>query len=424
LAESSASRLDLLYRISQTINSSLDLDVVMESLMDEVILATHAERGFLMLFDEQSQLSFRTARGMDQQDIEESEFKISRGIVERAAQEAIPLLTSNAQLDQRFDSRASVKLYGLRSVLCVPIIQKGKTLGVIYVDNRFQNGIFMQEDLDLLTSIASSAGIAIDNARLYRIAVEKGRMERELQMAREVQVSLIPASTPVIPGWDLAACWKPAHEVSGDFYDFIPISDGKYGIVVADVSDKGMPAALFMALSRSVIRSIAGQHARLDEEISKANHLIWRDSLEGMFITLFYALLRPDSGDVTYVNAGHNPPLLLRSKSMLFETLSRTGMAAGVEDKTAYAQVTLTLAAGDYLVMFTDGVTDAQIGDAPPFGEEHLMATILKHTGKSAQGMIDAIEKEVCEFSGGGEPVDDLTLLIARRTGGNLIGEE
>lgn len=161
MAESSGSRLELLYRISQTINSSLDLDVVMESLMDEVILATHAERGFLMLFDENNQLSFRTARGMDRQDIEESEFKISRGIVERVAKEANPLLTSNAQLDQRFDTRASVKLYGLRSVLCVPIIQKEETLGVIYVDNRFQNGIFMQEDLELLTSIASSAALSI-----------------------------------------------------------------------------------------------------------------------------------------------------------------------------------------------------------------------------------------------------------------------
>ena len=153
--------------------------------------------------------------------------------------------------------------------------------------------------------------------------------------------------------------------MSGDFYDFIPISDGKFGIVVADVSDKGMPAALFMTLSRSIIRSIAGQHARLDEEISKANHLIWRDSREGMFITLFYALLRSGSGDVTYVNAGHNPPLLLRSKNKIFEPLSRTGMAAGVEDDTPYTQATVTLATGDYLVMFTDGVTDAQIGNAP-----------------------------------------------------------
>ncbi len=416
MAESSSTRLELLYRISQTINSSLDLDVVMESLMDEVIFATRAERGFLMLYDENNQLSFRTARGMDQQDIEESEFKISRGIVERAAKDATPLLTSNAQLDQRFDTRASVKLYGLRSVLCVPIIQKEKTLGVIYVDNRFQNGIFMQEDLELLTSIASSAGIAIDNARLYRIAVEKGRMERELQMAREVQVNLIPAVTPSIPGWDLAACWKPAHEVSGDFYDFIPISDGKFGIVLADVSDKGMPAALFMTLSRSIIRSVAGENDRLDEEISKANSLIWRDSREGTFITLFYALLKPANGEVAYVNAGHNPPLLVRTNSKKFEPLKRTGMAAGVEGDTRYSQASVTLAAGDYLVMYTDGVTDAQIGDAF-FGEERLKATIRKHIGQSAQKMIEALEKEVCDFTDNSEPVDDVTILIARKTG-------
>lgn len=415
MAEPSSARLELLYRISQTINSSLDLDVVMESLMDEVIFATRAERGFLMLYDEIKQLTFRTARGMNQQDIEESEFKISRGIVERVAKEATPLLTSNAQLDQRFTTRASVKLYGLCSVLCVPIIQKGETLGVIYVDNRFQNGIFIQGDLELLTSIASSAGIAIDNARLYHIAVEKGRMERELQMAREVQVSLIPPSTPNIPGWDFAACWKPAHEVSGDFYDFIPISDERMGIVVADVSDKGMPAALFMTLSRSVIRSVAGQNTRLDEEITKINHLIWRDSREGMFITLVYAVMKPNSGEVTYVNAGHNPPLVLRSAGKVLETLNRTGMAVGVEGDSRYEQGTLTLAEGDYLVMFTDGVTDAQIGDAP-FGEERLKATIRKYGGLSAQGMVDGLEKELCDFSGNGVPVDDVTLLIARKT--------
>ena len=415
MAEPSSARLELLYRISQTINSSLDLDVVMESLMDEVIFATRAERGFLMLYDENKQLSFRTARGMDQQDIEESEFKISRGIVERAAKEATPLLTSNAQLDQRFDTRASVKLYGLRPVLCVPIIQKGETLGVIYVDYRFHNGIFTQGDLELLTSIASSAGIAIDNARLYRIAVEKGRMERELQMAREVQFSLIPPNTPSIPGWDFATCWKPAHEVSGDFYDFIPISDDRMGIIVADVSDKGMPAALFMTLSRSVIRSVVGQNTRLDEEITKTNHLIWRDSREGMFITLFYALMKADSGEVAYVNAGHNPPLVLRAELKIFESLNCTGMAAGVEGDTPYGQGTITLTEGDYLVMFTNGVTDAQIRKKV-FGEERLRKSIRKQAGNSAQVMIDALEKELCNFSDDGVPVDDIILLIAKKT--------
>jgi len=136
----------------------------------------------------------------------------------------------------------------------VPLQLKGATRGVIYADNRLQAGIFTQADLELLSAIASSAAIAIENARLYQVAVEKGRMERELQVAREVQTSLIPRRTPDVDGWDFAARWKPALEVSGDFYDFIP-ADGRLGIVIADVSDKGMPAALFMALSRSIVRA-------------------------------------------------------------------------------------------------------------------------------------------------------------------------
>jgi sigma-B regulation protein RsbU (phosphoserine phosphatase) len=413
-AEHSSTRLDLLYRISQTINSSLDLDMVMETLMDEVISATRAERGFLMLLNEAGRLEFRTARGMDQRIIEESDFKISRGIVDRVAGEGSPLLTSNAQLDQRFEARESVKLYGLRSVLCVPIIQKDQVLGVIYVDNRFQLGIFSQEDLDLLTSIASSAGIAIDNARLYQIAVEKGRMERELQMAREVQHSLIPPQTPQLVGWEFAACWRPAHEVSGDYYDFIPISKDRLGVVVADVSDKGMPAALFMALSRSVIRSVVGQQEDLSKEIGKANHLIWRDSSEGTFITLFYAQFRAKSGRIRYVNAGHNPPLVYRSETQKFETLTRTGMAAGVEGKVEYQQEAINLKEGDYLLMYTDGVTDAQMGETN-FGDDRLKEAALSVSGLPAAELVKRLEKEVCDFSGSGDPVDDVTMLIAKK---------
>jgi sigma-B regulation protein RsbU (phosphoserine phosphatase) len=414
VAEPSSARLELLYRISQTINSSLDLDVVMETLMDEVISATRAERGFLMLLSETGRLEFRTARGMDQRTIEESDFKISRGIVDRVAAEASPLLTSNAQLDQRFEARESVKLYGLRSVLCVPIIQKNQVLGVIYVDNRFQYGIFSQEDLDLLTSIASSAGIAIDNARLYQIAVEKGRMERELQMAREVQHSLIPPHTPKLPGWEFAACWRPAHEVSGDYYDFIPISKDRLGVVVGDVSDKGMPAALFMALSRSVIRSVVGQEEDLSREINKANRLIWRDSAEGTFITLFYAQFRARSGRIRYVNAGHNPPLLYRSETQKFETLARTGMAAGVEGDGVYQQEAINLKAGDYLLMYTDGVTDAQMGETN-FGDDRLKETALSFSHLPAAELVKRLEKVVCDFSGSGDPVDDVTMLIAKK---------
>jgi len=414
ITKPTSDRLTLLYRISQTINSSLDLDQVMETLMDEVIAATKAERGFLMEYGEGGQLNFRTARGMDQQTLEDSEFKISRSIVERVGREGIPLLASNAQVDERLDNRASVRLYGLRSVLCAPIQLKERILGVIYVDNRFQDGIFSQADLDLLSSLASSAGIAIENARLYQIAIEKGRMQRELQMAREVQISLIPPETPHLPGWEFAACWKPANEVSGDFYDFIPLPSGKLGFIVADVSDKGMPAAMFMALSRSIIRSVAGQNGFPSEDITKANRLICQDAAEGMFITLFYAEIDPHNHLMTYVNAGHNPPFFIKNQQKKPIILKRTGMAAGVESDIKYQQKTVEFSPGDVLLIYTDGVIDARKEDTS-YGLENLKKTLIQYRGVSVDEMIAGLETEICDFVGTDTPFDDITLLAVKR---------
>ncbi len=410
----SGGRLDLLYRISQTINSSLDLTTVLDTLIDESIQATRAERGFLMLYDAEKQLVFKTARGMDQRTIEESDFKISRGIVEHVAQEGIPLLTSNAQIDERLDNRASVKLYGLRSVLCVPITLKDKILGVVYVDNRFQNGIFQQEDLELLQSLASSAGIAIENARLYQVAVEKGRMERELQVAREVQIGLIPTKTPQIKGWEFAACWKPAHEVSGDFYDFIALPEERTGLVVADVSDKGMPAAMFMALSRSLIRAVAGSNQDPAADITEANRLIWQDAAEEMFITLFYAQMDEHSGKIIYVNAGHNPPYLIKAENGQVVELARTGMAAGVEGDTTYQNGEIHMRKGDSLLIYTDGIVDT-IGPESMYGADRLKDTFKKHSGYSAKKTLAAIESELCDYNRDEIPFDDITMLIVKR---------
>lgn len=410
----SSDRLELLYRISQTINSSLDLNTVLNALIDESIKATRAERGFLMLFDSRNELTFRTARGMDQRTIEESDFKISRGIVERVAKEGKPLLTSNAQMDERLDKRASVKLYGLRSVLCVPILLKEQVLGVVYVDNRYQKGIFSQADLELLESIASSAGIAIENARLYQVAVDKGRMERELQVAREVQSGLIPPKVPILRGWEFAACWKPAHEVSGDFYDFVTLPQGRTGLVVADVSDKGMPAAIFMALSRSIIRAVVGRNADPAADVTQVNHLIWQDAAEEMFITFFYAQLDPDKQELTYVNAGHNPPLFIKGNGKPMEELTRTGMAAGVEGDVVYEQDVISFEKGDCLLIYTDGIIDTA-GENGSFGLDRLKEVFNKYHGYAAVELVDAIEKDVCDFSADVVPVDDVTMLVIKK---------
>jgi sigma-B regulation protein RsbU (phosphoserine phosphatase) len=416
-------RLSLLYRLSQTFNSTLDLDEVLDRVMDEVIAVTQAERGFVMLMDEGGDLVFHTARGMDQHTIEDPGFQISRGIVNRVAQEGEPMLTSDAQSDSQLSLRASVIHLGLRSVLCVPLQVKGSTIGVIYVDNRLQAGIFTQDDLELLNAIAASAAIAIENARLYQVAVEKGRMERELQMAYKIQAGLLPRSMPEVPGWDFAARWKPAREVAGDFYDFIPLEGGRLGLVIADVTDKGMPAALFMAFTRSIVRASLDRAVQPVEAIRQANRLICRESSYGFFVTLFYAQFEPDSAEVTYVSAGHNPQLrYLDTSARNLETASApifqlgyTGMPLGIEEETPYEQRHLTCAPGDCLLLYTDGVTDAVNDQGEHYSLARLQSFGRDNYQANPQEIITKLESEILNFVRDTPQFDDITVVIAKR---------
>lgn len=408
-------RLARLYRISQTLNSSLDLNEVLNRMMDEVIAATHAERGFVMLREGNEPLVFKAARGMEMQVIEAPTFQVSRGVVEQVAHEGQPILTSDAQADARLNLRQSVMFLGLRSILCVPLQVKGATIGVVYVDNRLQAGLFTPADLDLLTSIASSAAVAIENARLYELAVEKGRLERELQMAREVQASLLPRHTPHLPGWEFAAHWQPAREVSGDYYDFIPLGQDQLGLVIADVTDKGMPAALFMALSRSIVRASVANAASPLEGIAQANRLICADSTNSMFVTLCYAQIDAMMGEVTFVNAGHNPPLLYRAESDQLARLARTGMALGVEADSPFEQRVVTLARGDFILLYTDGVTDALNAAGEEFGLERLRHAAQAYCQTPAAEIVTGLKSQLAEFIGDSAPFDDVTLVVVRR---------
>lgn len=440
----SGDRLALLYRLSQTFSSSLDLDEVLNRVMDEVIAATRAERGFVMLREPDGDLAFRVARGMERETIDDPQFQVSRSVVERVAREGQPVLTSDAQADDRFSMRLSVVSLGLRSILCVPLKTQDRITGVIYVDNRLQAGIFGSPDLELLTAIASNASISIENARLYQVAVEQGRLERELQVAREVQASLLPRETPQVAGWEFAARWKPARQVSGDFYDFLPLDDGRLGLVLGDVSDKGMPAALFMALTRSIIRASLGHAPSPAEAITRANRLICADSSGGMFVTLFCAVLNPETGKFTYVNAGHNPPLLCQVSTLIRQysdaqypdaqypdaqypdtqaeaegqsplKLTLTGMALGVLDDAPYEQRTVVLSPGDFALLYTDGVTDAMGPTEQAFGMEQLERTVLEHGNASAVEILDTLENRLDDHTIGSAQFDDIAVMIAKR---------
>lgn len=420
-SKKSSDRLELLYHLSQTFNSSLDLDEVLNRVMDEVITTTRAERGFVMLHepgeDAESSggLKFQVARGMDQKTINDPQFQISRSVVERVAHEGKPILTSDAQTDARFNIRESVMFLGLRSILCVPLNIKDKPIGVIYVDNRLQAGIFTQADLELLSAIASSAAIAIENARLYHVAVDKGRMERELQMARRVQSSLLPRETPQIPGWEFSALWQPAREVSGDYYDFIPTEFGHLGLVIADVTDKGMPAALFMASTRSIIRASLTRALSPVDGIGYANRLLCGESNDGLYVSLFFALLNLENGGLTYVNAGQNPPLLYNCVQNQLIELTSTGMPLGIDADNQYEQSTISLNHGDFILLYTDGVTDAINPHQQEFGTDRLKAVLLAQRRATSESILVSLEQAVNNFTGTHVLYDDLTIVVAKR---------
>jgi phosphoserine phosphatase RsbU/P len=415
-AQFNHNRLELLYRLSQSFNSSLNLDEVLDNVIDEVIAALHAERGFIMLLGADGGQTFRVARGLDQTTIDQPQSQVSQSVVQKVAQEGQPILTSDAQSDTRFNMRQSVMLLGLRSVLCVPVKIKEKVLGVVYADNRFEVGIFTQADMDLLTAITAIAAIAIDNARLYQMAVEKGRLMRELQMAREMQTGFLPDSVPSIPGWQFAARWLPAREVAGDYYDFIPVDAQHLGLVIADVTDKGAAAALFMVFTNSIVR--ASVHPQLPpvESIINANRLICQKSPNAMFVSLVYSLLDTSSGQVTLVNAGHNPPLHYHASTGRLERIYPTGMVLGIEPDTAYQQRELALQPGDFILFYTDGLPDAINAREEAYSLERIEHTATLSPRSSAVEILQNIEADLLTHTGGVVPFDDITLLVVKRS--------
>ncbi len=412
--------LELLYQLTQAFNSSLNLSEVLDMVMDEVIRTLHAERGFVMLYDENHNLTCPVARNIDQESIKKTTSEYSRNIVEQSAKEGISFLISDAQTDERFSGMQSVMLFGLRSVLCVPIILKDHSLGTIFIDNRMQTGVFTPSDLELLTAIASTAAIAIDNARLYALAIEQGRLERELQMAQDVQKGLLPKFLPNILGWDFGALWLPARQVAGDYYDFIQIpnsqiSEPKIGIVIGDVTDKGMPAALFMAVTRSTLRASIAATNSPSSAINQANKLISIDSFSDMFVSLFYAQINLKTSEIIYVNAGHNPPIHFSAMQNEFHYLERTGTVLGIDESSSYDQKSFFIQPGDLLFLYTDGVSDAENEEGNYYSLESIRELIQTLRNDSPMKILESIEQNIHTFISNRPILDDITMFVVKK---------
>jgi sigma-B regulation protein RsbU (phosphoserine phosphatase) len=441
-------RLTLLYEISQTFNSSLDLDMVLNNVIDAIIDATNAEHGFVILINDNGDLEFRAARGVNQTTIDDPQLQISRGVIEGVIREGGPVLTQDAQVDSRFSGMQSVSILGLMSIMCAPLRVRGDILGAVYVENRIQAGIFTNDDLDLLNSIASSAAIAIENARLYQVAVEKGRMERELQVARNVQMSFIPTDICQPEGWEIGTFLSPAREVGGDFYDVFTLERSqRIGLVLGDVCDKGVGAAMFMALFRSLIRAYVEQHACMDhmqkfhivvdEREAQEPHYESLESITSdvaalydavlltnnyiatihghtnMFATVFFGILDVETGTLVYINGGHEPPVIVNNQG-LKDRLMPTGPALGLFPDVDFEVKRTVLEKGDRFLVFTDGVGDALNEQGESFTEERLLG-LIQAPALSLTDLMERIKTNLFAHIGKGKQYDDITLLGAWR---------
>lgn len=256
----------------------------------------------------------------------------------------------------------------------------------------------------------------MENARLYTVAVEKGRLERELQMAREIQESLLPRQMPQVAHYQVAARWESAREVAGDFYDAFELGDDRFGIVIADVSDKGAPAALFMAVARTMMRAHSFAGLSPIETVSRTNDLILDDADSGMFVTVYHSVFEPNGRSI-HINAGHNPPIYYRTTTKELFFMSRGGRAVGWFPENPLHQTDMQLEPGDLLVYYTDGVTEAQSTKGEFFGEDRLAEIVQRCSDYSPQALTDEIVREVDEFAKGMPPFDDQTLVVVRYTG-------
>jgi sigma-B regulation protein RsbU (phosphoserine phosphatase) len=300
--------------------------------------------------------------------------------------------------------------------LYLPLLVTGDLIGLMAIECR-QALAFTDDHLRALTAIASSLAVAIEGVWLHEQDLERERMHRELKVARGIQASLLPEYPPEIAGWEIAAYWQPALIVAGDFYDFVPLSDGRWGVLIADVSDKGVPAALFMALARTLIRTMAIDKEAPARALERASDLIVADARADMFVTAFYAVLTPGEGKVVYTNAGHLPPVTYCCGMSDVTTLHKGGIALGAITGIRLPQHELTLDPGAFIVMFTDGITEAANRAQEEFGEARLAQVVAEHAEASAEQLVQIIAGALRDFVGDEPTFDDQALVVAKYRG-------
>jgi serine phosphatase RsbU (regulator of sigma subunit) len=413
LSASAEVRLQAILEIIRSLGKSLSLDQVLPQVLNSLFkIFLNADRGFIVLLDERGELIPRWTKLRHESS--GGEIRISRTIVHKVIETKQALLSADASNDVRFDPSQSIVDFRIRSLICAPLLDAdGDVLGVIQVDSSDQRKRFTQGDLEVLSSVAIQAAVAIDNAQLHESLLRQKKYESELEYAKEVQIKFLPKKRPDIKGYEFFDYYRPANHVGGDYYDYVQLPDGRLAIAVADVVGHGIAAALTMARLSSVVKFSLASNASPANVVRAINDHLVEGEFDGRFITLVLAILDIERHELSYVVAGHSPPLHKRSNgSFTCIDAATIGCPLLIDERTSYVECSLTIEPGDVLALFTDGLSEAANEVGELYGLSRIQGSM---TAKTAMAVGNRIIRDLDRFVNGGALIDDMCLVCFSR---------
>jgi serine phosphatase RsbU (regulator of sigma subunit)/pSer/pThr/pTyr-binding forkhead associated (FHA) protein len=420
LQDQPAQRLAMLLEMGAELGQTFDLTQLLPKIVDRLFAVFHqADRGFVILHEEGKLIpKVSKARRNDDEGP-----RFSRSIVNRVIETGQSILSEDASAGKGVDLSQSIADCKIRSMMCAPLIGRTtpKPFGVIQLDTQDRFKQFTKDDLKLLLAVAGQAAVALENANLHSAIVQRAGLERDLQLARKVQESFLPLKMPQVKAYEFAAKYESAQEVGGDYYDFVPLPQGRVGVMVGDVAGKGVPAALLMAKVSADARFCTLTEPDMSSMIGKLNENLQEAGRLDRFVTFAAGLLDPAKNEVTFVNAGHIAPLIYRKATGAFEdgtTSDQTGLPLGIVEGIPYDASTVTLGPGDCVLMITDGITESKDRAEIEF---HMTGVVkaLQAGPMNPQAMVDRLLDVVHKHAAGRKPHDDITVVAFGRTGGN-----
>ena len=407
--------LKALLDVSKAISNEAHLDDLLQVIMDKTTEVIDADRSSLFLYDESSnELWSKIAQKLGK--IKEIRFAVGVGIAGEVAKTRNGINIKDAYNDPRFNPEFDKQTgYHTRSILCIPIISiNGNLVGVIQVLNKKGGRVFDKRDESLLEALVSHAAVALERAKLTEAYVEKQRIDEALKLARDIQMSILPKRFPPFPDrneFEIFATIEPAKEVGGDFYDFFFIDQQNLYFCIGDVSGKGIPASLFMAVTKTLIKAKTTKGMFPDEILTNVNKELCVDNDTAMFVTIFCGILNTSTGEVFYSNGGHNHPYILSQDHGTKPLNNKSGMALGVNEAAKYSTSAVTLAPGDSIFLYTDGVTEAMDIHGNFYTDERLIRLLGNQKHLPIEDRLRTTLNDLKNFSSGAPPADDITLL-------------